>query len=79
MTYEPGRTIVEVARSLGIHENTLSIWRRQLAESSDSIGTEGSTETPEQELRRLRRELARVTQERDILKKALGYFSRNES
>jgi len=79
LTYEPGRTIVGVARSLGIHENTLSIWRQQLAQPSDSGATEAGQGTSEEELRRLRRELAQVTQERDILKKALAYFSRNES
>ena len=74
---EPGRTMASVARDLGISETNLWRWRKKLAESGDSAfpGT-GHVSAEDEELRRLRRELVDVTEERDILKKALVVFSR---
>ena len=77
LSYEPGRTMASVARDLGIAETNLWRWRKKLAELGESAfpGT-GHVSAEEEELRRLRRELADVTEERDILKKALAVFSR---
>ncbi len=77
LTHEPGRTMASVARDLGICETNLWRWRKQLAAFVDSAfpGT-GNVPTDVEELRRLHRKLADVTEERDILKKALGVFSR---
>ena len=74
---EPGRTMASVARDLGISETNLWRWRKKLSESGKSAfpGT-GHVSAEEEELRRLRRELNDVTEERDILKKALAVFSR---
>jgi len=60
-----------VARDLGVNLNSLSAWiKKALQEGGAAAGT------VEQENRRLRRENARLTQERDILKKAVGIFSK---
>lgn len=77
LSQEPGRTMASVARDLGINETNLWRWRKKLAESGESAfpGT-GHVLAEEEELRRLRRELADTTEERDILKKALAVFSR---
>ena len=77
LSEEPGRTMASVARDLGISETNLWRWRKKLAESGESAfpGT-GHVSGQEEELRRLRRELVDVTEERDILKKALAVFSR---
>lgn len=77
LSQQPGRTMASVARDLGISETNLWRWRKQLAESGESAfpGT-GHVSKEEEELRRLRRELVDVTEERDILKKALAVFSR---
>lgn len=77
LSYERGRTVASVARDLGICENSLWRWRKQLSDKGDEAfpGT-GHQTASEEELRRLRRQLADVTEERDILKKALGVFSR---
>lgn len=77
LSYEAGRTMASVARDLGISETNLWRWRKKLAESGESAfpGT-GHVSAEEEELRRLRRELTDVTEERDILKKALAVFSR---
>lgn len=77
LSQEPGRTMASVARDLGISETNLWRWRKKLAESGESAfpGT-GHVSAEEEELCRLRRELADTTEERDILKKALAVFSR---
>lgn len=76
LTYEPDRTVAGVARDLGMNENNLWRWRKQFGESKAKGN--GTGESAEQELKRLRRQLARVTEERDILKKALSVFSRRD-
>ncbi len=73
------RSVREVAEELGINQHTLFLWRKKYRKRS-SKDTWGGT-TPDrssslEEVRDLRRELKRVTQERDILKKAVGYFAR---
>ena len=67
----------EVARELGIHPNTLYKWRREyLADGEAAFPGHGKLKAGDDEVRQLRRELARVRAERDILKKALAFFSR---
>lgn len=77
LSHEAGRTVAGVARDLGINENQLHRWRRQLsADGSGAFPGKGHQSPEQEELHRLRRELADVTEERDILKKALAVFSR---
>jgi transposase len=77
LSREAGRTVAGVARDLGINENQLHRWRSQLRQEGEGAFPGKGHQTPEQEeLRRLRRQLADVTEERDILKKALAVFSR---
>lgn len=77
LTREPGRTVAEVARSLGIDRSVLRSWKvRMEAEGAAAFPGRGRPKASEEELRRLRRELAQARQERDILKKALAYFAK---
>ena len=77
LSLEPGRSVAGVARDLGISENVLHVWRAKLkSEGSSAFPGKGHQSGEAEELRRLRRQLAEVTEERDILKKALGVFSR---
>ena len=74
-----GQSIGRTARELGIPENTLQNWVRQ-AKTDAGEGPEGAYTTEEKaELRRLRKELRKVTMERDFLKKAAAYFAKEES
>jgi transposase len=74
---EGGRTVAEAARNLGIHENLLYKWREKYTEDiAHAFPGKGRLKPAEEELRRMKRELADVTQERDILKKALAIFSK---
>lgn len=67
----------QVARELGIHENVLSKWVRQFrADAGQAFPGRGQMKPADAEMARLQRELKRVTAERDILKKALGYFAK---
>jgi len=72
-----GKSVAQIARELGVNEQSLHTWKRE-ATSSDGTGVEPDHFAQQQEIRRLRRELARVTEERDILKKATAFFA-NES
>jgi transposase len=69
-----GRPLAQVARELGVDQQVLRNWKRQ-ASASDGKGVRPDHFAQEEENRRLRRELARVTEERDILKKATAFFA----
>jgi transposase len=74
---EEKRKLAAVARDLGISESLLYRWRDEFRESeSEAFPGQGHMSSEQEELRRLRRQLADVTEERDILKKALAVFSR---
>jgi transposase len=72
------RSVSEVARDLGIEPNILYRWTRKLtAEGSESFPGKGRLSPQEEELRRLRRELEQAKEDREILKKALAFFSKH--
>lgn len=79
LVVEQGGSPREVARDLGINESLLHQWKRQLLEKGEVAfpGNGRSVASDlERENRTLRKELVRVKQEREILKKATAYFAR---
>lgn len=73
---EQGYTIVDAARSLGIDPSNLRGWMGKFA---DEVGVSPSGPGALQaELRRLRKENARLLMERDILKKAAAFFAKEQ-
>jgi transposase len=64
-------SIAEAARRLGVNKHSLYEWMKQFSPSAAMSVTADASE-----LRRLRAELKRVTEERDILKKAATYFAK---
>ena len=77
---EKGMPVGKVARELDIHPNLLHLWRRRFLAQGDKAFTERGRIRPEvAEIRGLRKQLEKVRQERDILKKALAVFSRQSS
>jgi transposase len=81
--------IVRMARGLAslefpststmLRDSLLHHWCQQLAEQGEqAFPGSGHQTPPEEELRRLKRELEVTRQERDILKKALAIFSRTQ-
>ncbi len=74
---EKGMPVRKVARELDIHPNLLHIWKRKFLAQGDKAFTGKGRVKPEQaEIRRLRKELEKVREQRDILKKALAVFSK---
>ena len=77
MVTEGGVGMAQAARDLGISENSLWRWKKELEEDPyHAFPGKGRQKPPDDELARLRRENKRLRQERDILKKAVGIFSR---
>lgn len=74
-----GHGVSETARNLGINANMLSRWKRE-DEAKQNGGASDNHLSPEErdELRQLRSEVKQLRLEREIFKKALGYFA-NES
>ena len=74
-----GYSIAEASRNLGIDYSVLRRWKSQLADDpQNAFPGKGKLKAPDEELRRIKRELERVTEERDILKKALAYFAEDQ-
>lgn len=73
MVTQEGHKASEVARSLGIHPNILYNWKRKYADNGEKAFPGKGHLT---ELAALRRKLREVEMERDILKKAVGIFSK---
>ena len=78
----PDRTAVDVAKELGLHVGQIYNWKTQFSKLSKGQfkiheGADHSIEESD-ELRRLRRENAKLRVERDFLKKATAYFAKND-
>jgi transposase len=69
-----GKTVPQLASELGVSPQSLRNWARQL--DVDEGRREGLSSDERDELRRLRRELKVVTEEREILKKAAAFFAK---
>ena len=68
-----GYSVKDVAERLGISTKSLYTWKAQFSKPDKVRDDEIALSS---ELRRIKKELARVTEERDILKKAAAYFAR---
>jgi transposase len=69
----------QLALELGIRRNMLYKWQEQLRDKGQAQAFRGPGAKPlseYSEVERLKRELKRVTEERDILKKAAAYFAK---
>lgn len=74
-----GRSVPDIARSLGIGENIIYRWRREAISSTDAVAQASTTASSQVSLSAhlaLQKRLRELEMERDILKKALGIFSR---
>lgn len=73
---DSGKPVTQVARELGVNANMLHRWMREEREAQAAGKTRGGVKAEQEEIARLRRELARVTQERDFLKRAAAFFAK---
>lgn len=67
-----GHSVVDVAKRLGMTTHSLYAWIKRYGPDSDKHKTKADEAA---EIRRLQKELKRVTEERDLLKKAAAYFA----
>ena len=72
------KSAAQLALELGVPRRQLYKWKNELSSKGDGAfaGSGRKVLAAEDEITRLKRELARVTEERDILKKAAAYFAR---
>ena len=74
---ERGHSVREVAMRLGINKHSLYHWTQLAKHKAGDAGAPAPSIVVESaEVRRLKAELRRVTEERDILKKAAAYFAK---
>ena len=74
---ERGVTAAQAARDLDVHENVLRKWVRELtADPQQAFPGRGVIKPEQAEIDRLRKEVAKLKMERDILKKAAAYFAK---
>lgn len=73
LAVESNQPVSKTAEELGINSVTLHGWINKFHPDFKRKNT--TSPTAEQELKRVKKELARVKQERDILKKAAAYFA----
>lgn len=79
LVVEGGQTSKSVAEDLGISQNTLLHWKKKyIADKENSFPGKGYQKPEDAEKTMLRKELAKVTEQRDILKKAVAFFSQYE-
>lgn len=74
MVRDSGGQIAKVARELNLHDSSLGNWVREAQARANGAPSEAERA----EIRDLKRELERVRRERDILGKAVAYFSAND-
>ena len=72
---ESGRTVPDVAQSLGIGTNLIYYWIKRTKKKSETPGVKPEIPFDEEKVL-LQKRIKELEQERDILKKALGIFSR---
>jgi transposase len=77
LVIQSGRKIKQIAEELGVNIWTIRGWVRKYdQEARAGLISQGLKMSPEEENRVLRKELADVTEERDILKKVVAVFSK---
>lgn len=70
--------VAQVARDLNLHENLLRKWVRESTTTAHQEMSPSKDPASQQaEINRLKKELAKLTMERDIMKKAMAYFARD--
>lgn len=73
---QPGGSVKETAANLGVHPSQITKWKKDLSVHADqAFPGNGRLRPDDEEIRKLRLELKRTREERDILKKATLFFA----
>jgi len=76
LVQQQGYSISQAAKSLGVDDNCVRYWIKQLGQGPGMAPSgDGAVQA---ELQRLRKENARLLMERDILKKAAAFFAKEQ-
>lgn len=79
LVLDSGKSVKTIAGELGISDNTLFNWKKKyLEDAKNAFPGKGHMKPEQEELRRKDREIARLKMERDILKKAIAYFTKDQ-
>lgn len=79
LVMDSGKSVKTIAAELGISDNTLFNWKRKYqVDAKDAFPGKGYMKAEQEELRKKDREIARLKMERDILKKAIAYFTKEQ-
>jgi len=74
---QPGMSLPRAAKELGLHVNTLRGWVKKFEDGTWQVQPGADLKSDQaKEIERLRREVAELKMERDILKKATAYFAK---
>ena len=74
---ERGVAVSQAARDLGIRENLIRRWMQELSiDPQHAFPGQGVMKPEQAEIESLRREVAKLKMERDVLKKAAAYFAK---
>jgi transposase len=77
---ERGVSVAQAARDLDLHPNLLRNWVKAfVADPQHAFPGQGRMKPEQLEIARLRREVAKLKAERDILKKAAAYFAKEST
>ena len=72
----PGSSVKKTAVNLGLHPSQINVWKRELSiDGVQAFPGNGRLKADDEEIRKLRLELKRTREERDILKKATLFFA----
>jgi transposase len=75
---ESDKPIAQIARDLGINENTLHTWINKYSRPRENAKAARTDDHLYEELKRLKKEVAQLTEERNLLKKAAAYFAKEQ-
>ena len=73
-----GRPVKEVSLEYDLNDSMVRRWRREYEAKSGDFTKQKELSQEEIELKALKKELREITMERDILKKAVSIFSKND-
>ena len=71
------KPVAQIARELGIKSSLLYSWLKEKRKPKEVATAMAHLQTQEAEIKALKRELKRIKEERDILKKATAYFAKH--
>lgn len=76
-----GQNVKQVSNDYGLNDSMIRRWRRESLSSKESFTGKGniSLSPEQQEITKLKAELKETKLERDILKKAVSIFSKNDN